>query len=78
MDETNDLLGLMKWYLQETSPGGWTDFQINMNHHRQRFGQAFFNSLNRRDQELLRGSTVDPFSEGGRLRQALEFLVDNS
>lgn len=44
----------------------------------ERIGQAFFNALNPKDRERLRGSLFDPFFKNSSygVRSAIDFLLD--
>lgn len=58
--------------------GSVYEYHYNMSEG-QRRGQAFFNALSGRDQELIRGSGYDTFYTVGHaaIEKAIEFLLDN-
>lgn len=64
-------------YLQEFG-GDAGKFEKALNLGGQRVGQAFFNALSTKDQELLRGTIRDPFYKDSidAVYLAIEFLMD--
>lgn len=69
---------LAEWYLQESGGDDVAAFRNRLE--TQRFGQAFLNSLNQRDQERLTGHAYDPFYSNNpqSVYIAIGYLVDSA